>query len=53
MKPAVQVWQQKGYSGPYQVIPQFGVDPEIFEPPDSRDAGRGFVIGAAGRRLGT
>jgi glycosyltransferase involved in cell wall biosynthesis len=48
---AVQVWQQKGYSGPYKVIPQFGVEPEIFKPSNSRDAGRGFIIGAAGRRL--
>jgi glycosyltransferase involved in cell wall biosynthesis len=48
---SVGVWQGKGYSGPYRVIPQFGVEPELFKPPDSRDAGRSFVIGAAGRRL--
>ena len=48
---AVRVWQAKGYDGPYQVIPQFGVDPDLFHPPAQRDRGRGFVIGAAGRRL--
>ncbi len=48
---AVQVWKNKGYTGPHKVIPQFGVDPEIFHPPPSRDSGRGFVIGSANRRL--
>jgi glycosyltransferase involved in cell wall biosynthesis len=48
---AVQVWRAKGYRGPLQVIPQFGVDPTVFQPPPRRDAGRGFVIGAANRRL--
>ena len=48
---AVQVWKNKGYSGPYQVIPQFGIDPEIFHPPKSRDRGRGFIVGSANRRL--
>ena len=48
---AVQVWHSKGYRGPYKVIPQFGVDPEIFHPPPFRDSGRGFIIGSANRRL--
>jgi len=49
---AVAVWQAKGYDGPYKVIPQFGVDPQIYTPPARRDSdGRGFVIGAANRRL--
>lgn len=48
---AVDVWQGKGYQGPYQVVPQFGVDPEIYTPPVQRDHGRGFIIGAANRRL--
>ena len=30
---AAQIWQQKGYTGPFAVLPQFGVDPEIFCPP--------------------
>src|SRR5262245_13161101 len=29
---AVEVWRAKGYPGPISVIPQFGVDPEIFRP---------------------
>jgi len=48
---SVEVWRQKGYKGPCTVIPQFGVDPEIFRPTEHRDSGRGFVIGSAGRRL--
>jgi glycosyltransferase involved in cell wall biosynthesis len=48
---AVEVWQEKGYQGQYQVIPQFGVQPDIFSPPPGRDEGRTFVIGSGGRRL--
>lgn len=48
---AAQVWQAKGYAGPYRVLPQFGVNPDLFRPPPERDRGRGFVIGCAGRRL--
>jgi glycosyltransferase involved in cell wall biosynthesis len=29
---AVEVWRGKGYKGPIKVIPQFGVDPEIYKP---------------------
>jgi len=29
---AAAVWRDKGYAGPLAVIPQFGVDPEIFTP---------------------
>jgi glycosyltransferase involved in cell wall biosynthesis len=44
------VWRDKGYKGPVAVIPQFGVDPEIFEPTlQTPDPGRGFVIGYVGR----
>ena len=46
---AAAVWQAKGYAGPLAVIPQFGVDPDIFCPPARRDPGRGLVIGYAGR----
>lgn len=45
------VWQRKGYRGPGRVIPQFGVDPELFLPPAHKDHGRGLVIGSANRRL--
>lgn len=48
---AVEVWQEKGYRGNYQVIPQFGVQPDIFSPPTERDEGRTLIIGSAGRRL--
>jgi glycosyltransferase involved in cell wall biosynthesis len=47
----VNVWQAKGYRGPYRIIPQFGVDPTLFQAPPNRDSGRSFVIGSAGRRL--
>lgn len=48
---AVAVWRAKGYSGPFCVTPQFGVDPQLFTPPAQRDARREVVIGAANRRL--
>jgi glycosyltransferase involved in cell wall biosynthesis len=31
---ALRVLRAKGYGGPASVIPQFGVDPELFAPPD-------------------
>jgi glycosyltransferase involved in cell wall biosynthesis len=43
-----QVWQAKGYQGRVSVIPQFGVDPEIYTPA-TREAGRGFIVGYVGR----
>jgi len=43
-----QVWRAKGYRGPVTVIPQFGVDPEVFQPA-ARPAGRGFIVGYVGR----
>jgi glycosyltransferase involved in cell wall biosynthesis len=46
---AADVWRHKGYTGPMAIIPQFGVDPAIFAPPDHHDPGRGLVIGYAGR----
>lgn len=48
---SVEVWRKKGYQGPLTIIPQFGVQPEKFRPPENRDRGRGFAIGSAGRRL--
>ena len=48
---SVTVWREKGYQGAYHVIPQFGVDTDLFIPPASRDEGRTFVIGSANRRL--
>jgi len=61
---AEQVWRAKGYRGPLTVIPQVGVEPEVFKPADrNQDSttessvhpnGRipvssAFVVGYAGR----
>jgi glycosyltransferase involved in cell wall biosynthesis len=46
---AAEVWRLKGYTGPLAVIPQFGVDPDLFSPGRQRDAARGFAIGYVGR----
>jgi glycosyltransferase involved in cell wall biosynthesis len=45
---AVGVLRRKGYRGPLEVIPQFGVDPEIYTPRSDNDA-QHPVIGFAGR----
>jgi glycosyltransferase involved in cell wall biosynthesis len=42
------VWRAKGYHGPLAVIPQFGVDPQIFAP-RTRPDHPGFVVGYVGR----
>ncbi len=59
---AAAVLRAKGYRGPLDVIPQFGIDPDVFRPleatgPDSSLAGEmagpgehaGLIIGYAGR----
>jgi glycosyltransferase involved in cell wall biosynthesis len=49
---AVSVLRSKGYAGPVEVIPQFGVDEDTFHPvssADSRRVQRSFTIGYAGR----
>jgi glycosyltransferase involved in cell wall biosynthesis len=47
---AAAVWREKGYTGPLAVIPQFGVDPDIFAPDLTRqDPSRGFIVGYVGR----
>lgn len=47
---AAEVWRRKGYAGPLDVIPQFGVDPETFSPPaEPHPEGQPFAIGYAGR----
>ncbi len=44
------VLRWKGYRGPAALIPQFGVDPEIYRPmPEARPAAAPFVVGYAGR----
>jgi glycosyltransferase involved in cell wall biosynthesis len=46
---AADVWRAKGYAGPLAVIPQFGVDPDLFTPPDRPRSGGSFVVGFVGR----
>jgi len=48
---AAGVWRAKGYGGPLAVIPQFGVDPQVFSPSVRREPRRGFVVGFAGRLI--
>ncbi|MCS7055502.1 MAG: glycosyltransferase [Thermoflexales bacterium] len=43
------VWQAKGFTRPIHVIPQFGVDEDIFAPAKARGDHSAFVIGYAGR----
>lgn len=44
------VLRRKHYRGPIAVIPQFGVDPDIYSPPESRRMGLdGPVVGYIGR----
>ena len=48
------VIRDKGYRGPLEVIPQFGVDPELFAPserPDDTSPRTPFVIGFVGRLI--
>jgi len=46
---AADVWRAKGYAGPLAVVPQFGIDPDLFVPPPEPRAGDPFVIGFVGR----
>lgn len=46
---AAQVWRQKGYVGPLAVIPQFGVDPELFAPPATPRPAAPLQIAYVGR----
>jgi len=48
---AVEVWRGKGYKGPIRVIPQFGVDPEIYKADKSQisNLNSQFTIGYVGR----
>ncbi len=45
---AVAVLRAKGYGGPVRVLPQFGVDPDLFAP-QPRTGARPFTVGFAGR----
>ncbi len=46
---AADVWRAKGYRGPLAVIPQFGVDPDIFTPPPTPRPPAPVRIAYAGR----
>lgn len=46
---AAEVWRAKGYRGPLAVIPQFGVDPDLFRPADRPRQGGTFKVGFVGR----
>jgi glycosyltransferase involved in cell wall biosynthesis len=46
---AVSVLRAKGYAGPVEVIPQFGVDPTRFHPAEGPRPVRPLTIGYAGR----
>jgi glycosyltransferase involved in cell wall biosynthesis len=43
------VWRAKGYRGRMAVVPQFGVDPDLFQPPEPEVSMRPFTIGYIGR----
>ncbi|MBZ0295607.1 MAG: glycosyltransferase family 4 protein [Anaerolineae bacterium] len=45
---AALIWRDKGYTGPLEVIPQFGVDPNLFYPASRKPKGP-FTIGYFGR----
>jgi glycosyltransferase involved in cell wall biosynthesis len=46
---AADVWRAKGYPGPMAVIPQFGVDPDIFTPSERSSDTDVFTVGYVGR----
>lgn len=46
---AAEVLRRKGYQGTLRVIPQFGVDPNLFRPATGGAGDRPFTIGYAGR----
>jgi glycosyltransferase involved in cell wall biosynthesis len=46
---AADVLRRKGYKGPLSVIPQFGVDPEVFAPAAGPRPKRPLAVGYAGR----
>ncbi len=46
---AAEVWRAKGYRGPLAVVPQFGVDPQLFSPPPQPRAPHVPTVGFVGR----
>lgn len=45
---AAAVWRAKGYRGPMSVVPQFGVDPDLFHP-TPKPSEHPFTVGYIGR----
>ena len=43
------VWRAKGFRGPIAVIPQFGVEPDVFKPVQPREPSTKFTVGYVGR----
>lgn len=50
-KGASEVLVNKGFRGPIAVIPQFGVDPELYSPAGERQRSERFVVGYVGRMI--
>lgn len=48
-KSAAQVWRAKGFTKPLAVIPQFGVDPALFSPPEKRSRSGNVHVAYIGR----
>ncbi len=48
---AESVWRAKGYTGPLTIIPQVGVEPDVFTPSPVPPAPDRFVVGYAGRLI--
>ena len=46
---AADVLRAKGYRGPLTVIPQFGIDPQLFRPAEAPGPTRPFTLGYFGR----
>ncbi len=46
---AAAIIRRHGYTGPLTIVPQFGVDPELFTPAEPRSTKDRFVVGYLGR----
>lgn len=46
---AATIIRRHGYTGPLTIVPQFGVDPDLFAPTDRNPAPDRFIVGYLGR----
>jgi glycosyltransferase involved in cell wall biosynthesis len=46
---AATIIRRHGYAGPLTIVPQFGVDPDLFAPGREKLGGEGLVVGYLGR----